>query len=175
MAHVECGDAGAVRMRVIGIDPGTRRLGWGIVERAGTRLHHVAHGTLVLRETDLADRLVRIDEQLQEIIDRQPLSAAAIESMFFGKNAQSAVKLGHARGVAMLSLRRAGLTVAEYTPTRVKRAVAGSGRASKGQIVSVVKSILTLPEAPQEDAADALAVAITHANVAAFDEARLRR
>ncbi len=169
MDHVDV-DEGEV-MRVMGVDPGTIKLGWGIVDRVGTRLVHVAHGTLRMNSGELADKLVVIDQALTEVVAEHAPTAAAVESIFFSKNAQSAAKLGHARGVVLLTLRRTGIPVAEYPPARVKRAVVGRGRADKKQVSMVIKSILGLSELPQEDAADALAVAVTHLNVAQFQRA----
>ena len=151
-------------MRVIGIDPGSRLLGWGVIEREGTRLRHIAHGVVKATTGEFSERLARLDEALTEVVRLHEPSAGAIEAMFFGKNVQSAVKLAHARGVAMVVLARAGLAVGEYPPTLVKRAVVGAGRASKSQVGHLVGALLKLPERPPEDAADALAVAITHAN-----------
>ncbi|MFP6683341.1 MAG: crossover junction endodeoxyribonuclease RuvC [Polyangiaceae bacterium] len=155
-------------MRVIGIDPGSRRMGWGVVERVGTRLEHVAHGVIVAGTGELPGRLLTIDRELTEAVSAHAPSCAAMETIFFGKNAQSAVKLGHARGAAMVVLARAGLTIGEYQPTLVKRAVVGAGRASKEQLARLVTALLRLPKPPPEDAADALAVAITHANASRF-------
>jgi crossover junction endodeoxyribonuclease RuvC len=158
-------------MRVIGIDPGTTRLGWGVVERSGTRLCHVAHGTVVPAGPTLADKLVEIDRELGLVFAAHRPDAGAVEAMFYAKNAQSAAKLGHARGVVLLALRRGGVDIAEYPPARVKRAVVGGGRADKEQVARIVAAILRLPLPPQSDAADALAVAITHLNIAAFQAA----
>lgn len=158
-------------MRVIGIDPGSIKLGWGVIDRVGTRMHHVGHGTLTLKGETLADRLLDIDHGLSAVLEKYSPDSAAVESIFFSKNAQSAAKLGHARGVVLLLLRRAGLEIAEYAPALVKRAVAGSGRADKNQVARVVTSVLRLEEVPQSDAADALAVALTHLNTSRFSEA----
>jgi crossover junction endodeoxyribonuclease RuvC len=158
-------------MRVLGVDPGTRKLGWGVVERVGTRMTHVAHGTIHLPTGDLADRLVQIDQALEHVIALHRPEAAAVEALFYAKNAQSAAKLGHARGVVLLVLRRAGLPLGEYPPAQVKRTVVGGGRAAKGQVGQLVKSMLSLVEMPQEDAADALAVALTHLATQRFSEA----
>ncbi len=155
-------------MRVIGIDPGTRLCGWGVVEKRGARLTHVAHGTLRLGAGDLADRLVALDRGLGEVIAQHSPEAAAVESLFFAKNAQSAAKLGHARGVVLLALRRAGLPLAEYPPARVKSTVVGSGGAEKHQVGRIVAMMLALANPPEEDAADALAIAVTHLSGAAF-------
>lgn len=153
-------------MRVIGVDPGTRLLGWGVVDGQGTRLVHLAHGTLAVKGEQLADRLVYIDEHLQEVVAEHAPEQAAVEDIFFAKNARSAAVLGHARGVVLLCLRRAGLPVAQYPPARVKRAVVGRGRADKRQVAQVVAAVLGLDEVPRFDAADALAVAITHLGAA---------
>ncbi len=158
-------------MRVIGIDPGTTKLGWGVVERVGTRLLHVAHGTIVPKGAILADKLLHIERGLIRVLAEHRPSAAAVESIFFAKNAQSAAKLGHARGVVLLTLRRTEIEIAEYPPARVKRAVVGRGRADKNQVSRIIASILALGDVPQEDAADALAVAVTHLNVARFEQA----
>ena len=149
-------------MRVIGIDPGTRKLGWGVVEQVGTRRRHLGHGTLVLTGETLADRLVGIDEGLSAMLAEHQPEAAAVESLFYSKNAQSSAKLGHARGVVLLLLRRAGLPIGEYPPAQVKRAIVGRGRADKRQVALVVASVLGLGEPPESDAADALAVALAH-------------
>ena len=126
-------------MRVLGIDPGTRALGWGLVERVGTRQWHVAHGVIEPPlDGTFADRLVWIDDELAKVIVEHHPDVGAVESIFFSKDAQSAAKLGHARGVVLLRLRRAGLDVHEYPPARVKRSVVGRGRADKHQVARVV-------------------------------------
>jgi crossover junction endodeoxyribonuclease RuvC len=148
---------------VLGLDPGTRHFGWGVVRRDGTRLARVAHGVV---HTDtgapLADRLVEIERELVRVLSAHAPTEASVEGLFFAKDAQAAAKLGHARGVALLVCARAGLNVAEYAPARVKRTVAGGGRADKAQMAQMVRIILRLREPPPYDAADALAVAITH-------------
>jgi crossover junction endodeoxyribonuclease RuvC len=156
-------------LRVIGIDPGTRHLGWGVLTRTGTRVEHVAHGVI---DTDLdgslADRLVEIDTELERVIREHAPDVGAVESIFFSKNANSAAKLGHARGVILLRLARAGMPIHEYAPTLVKRAVAGKGAADKKQVALVMTAILRLAAPPRSDAADALAVALTHLHAANF-------
>ena len=156
-------------MRVLGIDPGTRFFGWGIVERNGTRITHVAHGVIVAREQlALAERLVIIERELDAVVTAHSVHSASIESLFFHKDAQAAAKLGHARGVALLVCARAGLEVFEYPPARVKRSIAGNGRAEKAQVAQMVRAMLRLPEVPQADAADALAISLTHLQRAPF-------
>jgi crossover junction endodeoxyribonuclease RuvC len=147
---------------VLGLDPGTRRFGWGVVERRGTRLVHIAHGVVALGDAPLASRLVDLESALAEVVRAHRPEQASVESLFFGKDAQAAAKLGHARGVALLVCARAGLDVAEYAPARVKRTVAAHGRADKRQVAQMIRVILSLPAPPASDAADALALAVTH-------------
>lgn len=154
-------------MLVLGIDPGTRHLGWGVVRSEGTVVKHVAHG-VVNPNTDLplSQRLVIIDEALSEILAAHRPDSAGVETIFFGKDAQAAAKLGHARGVVLLNLQKAKVPFAEYAPTLVKRTVVGHGTADKKQVALVVTAILRLPKTPPADAADALAMALTHARIA---------
>jgi crossover junction endodeoxyribonuclease RuvC len=148
---------------VLGLDPGTRHFGWGIVRRNGTRLIHIAHGVLdVVDEGELGERLVAIESSLVAIIEAHKPDHASIESLFFAKDPSAAAKLGHARGVALLVCTRAGLASFEYAPARVKRTVSGHGRAEKAQVAQMIRIVLGLPAAPPPDAADALAVAVTH-------------
>lgn len=159
-------------MRVLGIDPGTRHLGWGVVERIGTRLVHVAHGVIDTdTEQGLAPRLVEIDDGLEAVIAEHGPRIGAIESLFFAKDAQSAAKLGHARGVVLLRLTRAGLLLHEYSPALVKRTIVGKGAADKRQVALVVTALLRLDAAPRSDAADALAIAITHLQASGYHDA----
>jgi crossover junction endodeoxyribonuclease RuvC len=154
-------------MIVLGIDPGTRRLGWGVVARAAGRLEHRAHGVLVLdAEAPLAERLAAIEEGLSQVIARYRPEVGSVETLFFHKDPQAAAKLGHARGVVLLCLARARVEVAEYAPARVKRTVAGRGQADKRQVMLLVRAALRLEQAPPSDAADALALAITHHRIA---------
>jgi crossover junction endodeoxyribonuclease RuvC len=148
---------------VLGLDPGTRHFGWGIVERRGTRLFHVAHGIVHTDEQrSIAERLVTIESALVEVLEMHAPAESSVESLFFAKDAQAAVKLGHARGVALLVCARAGMAIYEYAPALVKRAVAGSGRAEKSQVAQMVRVVLGLATPPPADAADALAAAIAH-------------
>lgn len=148
---------------VLGLDPGTRYFGWGVVKKTGTRLQHVAHGIVdVEGKGALGVRLVGIERALVEVIETYAPDEASIESLFFAKDASAAAKLGHARGVGLLVCARAGVAPFEYAPTRVKRTVTGAGRADKAQVAQMVRVILGLAEAPKADAADALAIALTH-------------
>lgn len=155
------GPSGA--LRVLGLDPGTRHFGWGLAERVGVRLRHVAHGVISPGEAlPLGERLVRIEEGLIEVLSAHAPNECAIESLFFARDPSAAAKLGHARGVALLVCARAGLPTGEYPPARVKSTIAGGGRAEKNQVAQMVRLILSLPTLPPADAADALAVALTH-------------
>jgi crossover junction endodeoxyribonuclease RuvC len=157
-------------MIVIGIDPGTRHLGWGVVRRDGTRPTHVAHGVIDTDVTaSLAVRLCQIERDLCEVIATYRPTASVVEALFFAKDATAAAKLGHARGVALLVLARAGLPIAEYEPTRIKKAIVGHGRADKRQVAMMIATILRLPSVPRADAADALAVALAHVNAATLE------
>lgn len=159
-------------MRVIGIDPGTRHLGWGVLDQVGTKITHVAHGVVSPDEgLALGDRLVHLDEALEHLLDKFRPDAAAVEAIFYAKDAQAAAKLGHARGVILLRLARARLPIHEYPPARVKRAVTGKGAATKDQVALLITALLRLGTPPKHDAADALANAFTHLAMSKFTAA----
>lgn len=148
---------------VLGLDPGTRHFGWGVVERRGTRFIHRGHGVIDTDESaPIALRLVTIERELVEVVRAQAPEVSSVEALFYAKDPQAAAKLGHARGVALLVCARAGLEVFEYPPARVKLAVVGSGRADKAQVAQMIRVVLGLAVAPPADAADALALAVTH-------------
>jgi crossover junction endodeoxyribonuclease RuvC len=150
-------------VRVLGIDPGTLHLGWGVVEARGNHLRHVAHGVIDLSpKAALATRLVAAEQALIGVIEEHAPTVGSVESLFFHRDAQAAAKLGHARGVVLLSLARAGLEVFEYAPTRVKLTVTGRGHADKKQVAFMMRTLLALEGAPRADATDALALAVTH-------------
>lgn len=152
-------------MRVIGFDPGLRRTGWGVIETEGTRLRHVANGVVQSdAKLDLARRLLQLDEGLGEVLRLHRPSEAAVESTLVNKNAASTLKLGVARGVVLLTPARHGLAVAEYLPMIVKKAVVGTGHATKEQVQSMVGHLLPGCAIANPDAADALAVAICHSH-----------
>ena len=152
-------------MRVLGIDPGSRITGYGIVDKQGNRLVHVDNGAIFTdKSPDFAGRLKLIFDGLTEVIAEYQPDEVAIENIFFSTNVQSALKLGQARGAAIVAAVHAGLPVAEYTALQVKQAVVGQGRAEKSQVQKMLKVLLGLPEIAQEDASDALAVAICHIN-----------
>jgi crossover junction endodeoxyribonuclease RuvC len=155
----------AIAIRILGIDPGLRRTGWGLVTVEGSRLSYGASGAILSVETQpLAERLKQIHDGLQEVLGRHEPDEVAVEETFVNKNAQATLKLGHARGVALLVPALAGLPVAEYAATLVKKTVVGTGHADKRQIQAMVRMLLPKADPQSDDAADALAIAITHAN-----------
>ena len=152
-------------IRIIGIDPGLRFTGWGVIEIAGTRLTFVDAGTVRSNAADeLAVRLCQLHDGLAEIVERLRPEEAAVENTFVNKDATATLKLGQARGVAMLVPARAGLSVAEYAPNAVKKAVIGTGHGDKRQIQLMVRTLLPRAVYDTEHAADALAIAICHAH-----------
>lgn len=151
-------------IRIIGIDPGLRNTGWGIVEAAGSRLVFVACGVVRSDSTlALGDRLRQLHEGLSGVIHAHLPAEAAVEETFVNRDPQSALKLGQARGVALVVPALAGMPVAEYAANLVKKTVVGSGHAEKQQIAAMIRILLPRAEAKSADAADALAVAICHA------------
>ena len=152
-------------MIIIGLDPGLGCTGWGVIRAEGNRLGHIANGQV---RTDpkqaLADRLVRLDQALGEVIEAHQPAAAAVEEVFLNDNPQSTLKLGQARGAILLCAARCGVAVGEYAPALVKQAVVGTGRAEKAQVHAMVARLLPGAKIAGADAADALAVAITHAH-----------
>ena len=152
-------------MIVLGIDPGSRITGYGIVEKSGNRLIHIDNGAIFTdTAADFPGRLKKIFDGLLEVISQYKPDQVAIENIFFSTNPQSALKLGQARGAAIVAAVHCGLPVAEYTALQVKLAVVGQGRAAKEQVQKMIRVLLTLPETAQEDASDALAIAICHIN-----------
>ncbi len=152
-------------MRTLGIDPGSRVTGYGIVEQQGDRIVRVDHGEIRMKNGEPFTRcLSRIFDELTDVIDRTKPDAVALEDIFFGKNVKSLIKQGHVRGVALLAASRCGLPVHEYSPLEVKKAVVGYGRAEKQQVQMMIRTILCLSKTLSEDASDALAVAICHTN-----------
>lgn len=150
---------------ILGIDPGSRKTGYGIVERNGTKMRYVASGVIRIQvELTLPERLKVIFASVSEIIAQYRPQEMAVEQVFMAKSAGSALKLGQARGAAIVAGVSHNLTVFEYETRKVKQAVVGTGAADKLQVQHMVKTLLHLPCAPQEDAADALAVALCHAN-----------
>jgi len=152
-------------IRILGIDPGLRRTGWGVIEVDGNRLVYVGCGSVQPPEgLPLASRLLAIHEGLATVLGNLRPSEAAVEQTFVNKDGVATLKLGQARGVAMLAPAMFGISVAEYAPNQVKKTVVGAGHADKNQISVMLKILLPKAEPKSPDAADALAVAITHAH-----------
>jgi crossover junction endodeoxyribonuclease RuvC len=152
-------------MRILGIDPGTGTTGYGLIEKRGEKLTHVDNGAIRTRTADpLPTRLKTIHDELSRVIAAYAPEMVAVEQIFVARNALAALKLGQARGAALLAGVNAGLPVFEYSALQVKNAVVGYGRAEKEQVQQMVRILMGLPEIAQEDASDALAVAICHAH-----------
>ena len=152
-------------IRILGIDPGLRRTGWGVVDVAGNRLIFVACGSVETNEHDeVAARLVAIHRGLARVLTEHRPQEAAVEATFVNKNAAATLKLGQARGVALLAPAQAGVSVAEYVPNLVKKTIVGVGHCDKSQIRMMLGVLLPKAAPPSHDAADALAIAITHAH-----------
>ena len=152
-------------MRIIGIDPGLNKCGWGIIEQRGSALKHVANGVIKTPSKDiLSARLLNIDTELTKVLDLHAPQSAAIEETFVNKSPASSLKLGAARGAAMVSAARYGLEVHEYGANLVKKSIVGAGHADKNQMMMMIKTLLPGVQVDSEDAADALAIAICHAN-----------
>lgn len=151
-------------MRVIGIDPGLRNLGWGVIDMAGSKLRHVGNGVCQSKGATLADRLLSLHEQLTDILKTYAPDRAAVEQTFVNKDGAGTLKLGQARGIAMLVPAQFGLEVGEYAPNTVKKTVVGVGHADKAQIAHMVRVQLPGVTLAGPDATDALAIAICHAH-----------
>lgn len=150
--------------RILGIDPGSRITGFGIIELEGRRLSYVQSGCIRAGDGDFAGRLKTIYDGLCEIVEVYTPTQVAIEQVFMHRNPDSALKLGQARGAAICAVMSKGLTISEYTPAEIKKATVGKGNAAKEQVQHMVQMLLKLPGMPQADAADALAVALCHNN-----------
>jgi crossover junction endodeoxyribonuclease RuvC len=164
-------------MRILGIDPGLQRTGFGVVDAAGSRLAYVASGTISTLEAprgDLPGRLKLIFEGVREVAQRYTPDAACAEIVFVNVNPQSTLLLGQARGAALAALVSGNLPVAEYTALQMKKAIVGHGLATKAQVQEMVRRLLELPGVPGKDAADALGLAIMHANAASAFAAMAR-
>lgn len=160
--------------RLIGLDPGLRYLGWGVIEAENNRLSHIANGTISSGAGDglghsLGQRLVVLETALEEVFNQYAPSQAAVENTFVNKDGAATLKLGQARAICLLVPARRGLAVAEYAPNFIKRAVTGSGHAGKEQMVAMVSMLLPQANPHSDHAADALAVAIAHANAGDLD------
>ena len=151
-------------MRILGIDPGLRNMGWGVIEVNGSRMQHVANGICYSKGTELAPRLLSLYNQLSAVVTKWRPTAAAVEKTFVNKDAVATLKLGQARAIALLVPAKAGLDVAEYAPNKVKKTIVGVGHADKTQIDHMVRLQLSGVKIMGVDAADALAIALCHAH-----------
>lgn len=156
-------DQASATGRILGIDPGSRRTGYAVLLQRGRTLTVADSGTIVLGQGEIGQRLASLQQQLELVVARARPDMAAVEDIFTARNARSALSLGQARGVALATIGRAGLSIHAYAPAMVKRAVAGHGRADKRQIQHMVRVLLSLPGRPAGDEADAMAIAICHA------------
>ena len=161
-------------MRTLGIDPGTATTGFGVVDEIDKKLSLVDFGCIkTAASLDMPSRLNIISEKLRELIDKYKPENVAVEQLFFASNAKTAIKVGEARGVILLTASQAGVKVSEYTPLQVKMALTGYGKADKKQVQYMVKNIMGCKETPKpDDAADAIAIAICHINSRKFKEAK---
>ena len=152
-------------IRILGIDPGLRRTGWGVIACEGNRLIYLACGSVETNDrASLAERLVAIHDGLTRIVDEFRPDEAAVEATFVNRDATATLKLGQARGIALLVPAKAGVSVAEYAPNLVKKTIVGAGHAEKAQIRMMIGVLLPKADPQSEDAADALAIAVTHAH-----------
>jgi crossover junction endodeoxyribonuclease RuvC len=152
-------------IRILGIDPGLRRTGWGVVEIAGNRLGFLGCGSVLTdNRAALAARLLAIHDGLMRILDEYRPDEAAVEATFVNKDATATLKLGQARGIAMVVPAKAGMPVAEYAPNLVKKSIVGAGHGDKAQVRMMIGVLLPKADPASDDAADALAVAVTHAH-----------
>jgi crossover junction endodeoxyribonuclease RuvC len=154
-------------IRILGLDPGLARMGWGVIAVSGSHLTHIAHGVIATRAADgLGSRLLALHEALEKVIAEQHPATIAIEQAFVAKDPSAALKIGHARAIALLAAAQAGLEIAEYAPNHIKKSVVGVGHAQKEQVQAMVRRLLPTCCVEQADAADALACAIAHAHLA---------
>ena len=150
-------------LRILGLDPGLRSTGWGIIEMEGNRLIHIAHGMIQVPSTDpIAQRLYKIHHSLMDVFTTYAPHEMALEETFVNKNPGSSLKLGYARGVILMTAGSQGIDVFEYAATTIKKSVVGSGHAPKEQVEAMVKMLLPASKSASKDAADALAIAICH-------------
>lgn len=157
----------SLSIRILGLDPGLSAMGWGVIAVEGSRLSHVAHGVIATKPVHgLGVRLMLLHRALAEIIQSHGPTEIAVEQAFVARDPQAALKLGHARAVALLAAAEAGLQIAEYAPNHIKKCVVGAGHAGKEQVQFMVKRLLPACGVTQADAADALAAAIAHAHSA---------
>ena len=156
----------SLSIRILGLDPGLAQMGWGVIDVSGSRLAHVAHGVIATKAASgLGARLMTLHRALAAVIAEHGPASIAVEQAFVARDPQAALKLGHARAVALLAAAQAGLEIAEYAPNHIKKCVVGQGHAGKEQVQFMVKRLLPTCGVTQADAADALAAAIAHAHL----------
>jgi crossover junction endodeoxyribonuclease RuvC len=156
----------SLTIRILGLDPGLAHMGWGIIDVSGSRLAHVAHGVIATKAASgLGVRLMELHRELSVVIETHAPASIAVEQAFVARDPQAALKLGHARAVALLAAAQAGLEIAEYAPNHIKKCVVGAGHAGKEQVQFMVRRLLPACGVTQADAADALAAAIAHAHI----------
>src|SRR5579863_3175416 len=156
----------SLAIRILGLDPGLSAMGWGVIEMTGTRLSHIGHGVIATKPpAGMGVRLMILHRELTVIIRDHGPNAVAVEQAFVARDPQAALKLGHARAIALLAAAQAGLEIAEYAPNHIKKCVVGAGHAGKEQVQFMVKRLLPACGVTQADAADALAAAIAHAHL----------
>jgi crossover junction endodeoxyribonuclease RuvC len=155
-----------VTIRILGLDPGLSAMGWGVIDVTGSRLAHVAHGVIATKPAlGLGLRLMQLHRELAAVIALHTPASIAVEQAFVARDPQAALKIGHARAVALLAAAQAGLEIAEYAPNHIKKSVVGAGHAGKEQVMFMVRRLLPTCGVTQADAADALACAIAHAHL----------
>src|ERR1700761_4543600 len=156
----------SLTIRILGLDPGLAQMGWGVIDVSGSRLAHVAHGSIATKPASgLGGRLMTLHRELAVVIRTHGPAAIAVEQAFVARDPQAALKLGHARAVALLAAAQAGVEIAEYAPNHIKKCVVGAGHAGREQVQFMVKRLLPTCGVTQADAADALAAAIAHAHL----------
>jgi crossover junction endodeoxyribonuclease RuvC len=157
-------------MRVLGIDPGTATLGYGVIDADQDGMRMVTYGVIRTKaKTPMHERLLIIYREMRDLLTEFEPDSAGIEELFFGRNVTTAITVGQARGVVLLAIAQAGIPIGEYSPPKIKESIAGYGRADKNQMQMMVRNLLNLEETPRpDDAADGLAVAITHYNYSRF-------
>ena len=158
-------------MLILGLDPGLRATGWGLIQSSGTKITHIANGVVrVPNDKELSSRLSDLFSSLSEVIDNYSPNYAAVEEVFLNKNPASSLKLGQARGVVLLSAARNGIPVTEYSATKIKKSIVGSGHADKTQMRKMVTHLLPSSKIIGHDAVDALAVAICHSHYQSYND-----
>lgn len=155
-------------MIILGIDPGSRKMGYGVIEKEGNRHKHITHGIIQMKTDPLSVRLNTIYTTLLDLFKEYTPSVLSIENIFYAKNVQSTIKLAHVRSIPILLAEQHNIKAFQFSPLEVKKSVVGYGRADKQQVQEMIKILLKLPKVPTSDAADALALALTYATTATF-------